>query len=136
MLLLLALGYSNFALHLIIGVAIAVLYIWLGVISFLGKTPHKAKYDPENGASGIALWMALTYFSSIPAGIIVTVASLFKFYSNDPKVINQVRRVMCIIGAVIGFAVYLYACANYSHCDEVLYTSIIGLLTKLIKGDL
>ena len=103
----------------------------------IGSVPkNKTKTNHTAGTNCIAILLALTYFSSLPAGVIVTIASFFKFYSIDPNVINRVKQVLCIIGTIIGIAIYVYALANYSHAAEAMYTSIIGLITKLIIGDL
>lgn len=101
---------------------------------------HEVK--PNTSSSGetgqIAFWMVLTYFFCAPAGGVVTIAYLLlnRFLSHKSNVVYKIMKVLCIIGTVIGLAIYTYAFVFYSHCDEAMYFSIIGLLTKLYIGDL
>lgn len=126
----------NFVPSLLCSITVAVLHIWLGALSFFGEVSYKATTDSESGRSRIAFWICLTYFTCIPAGMIVTAVRAFSFYSIDPAARNRVTKILSVVGTLVGVVIYIYAVANYSHCDEALYTSVIGLLTKLVIGDL
>lgn len=131
-----ALTTSQFIPSLLSALLIAVLYIWLGVISFLGERTHKAKANSGDGSGDILLWLCLAYLTCIPAGLVITIARIFHFYINDPVVVNKTTKILSIVGVIVGAVIYIYAVTHYSHCDEALYTSILGLLTKLAMGDL
>ena len=82
-----------------------------------------------------ALWIAFTYFWCIPAGVIVMLAHLILLPRiKDPAQFNRVIRYLCIAGSLVGAGIFLYAIMNYSHCEEAMYTSIIGLLSELLRN--
>lgn len=81
---------------------------------------------------GLAISFFFTYFFSFPAGIIATVAHFIcKAICKNKKLTNRISKVLCIIGSLVGIAIYFYALNNYSACKEALLTSVPGLLTEL-----
>ena len=93
---------------------------------------NKTNTKTHRTKSGLVIPFIFTYFFSFPAGIIVTVAHFIcKAICKNKKLTNRISKVLCIIGSLVGIAIYFYALNNYSACKEALLTSVPGLLTEL-----
>jgi len=83
----------------------------------------------------LILWNALTYFLCLPAGDVTTLAYFIgKPFSKDASLFHRIMKYLCMVGSLIGAVIYLYAVTHYSHCDEAMYFSIVGLITKIFMG--
>lgn len=78
----------------------------------------------------------LTAFLCCPAGLFITVLYfVVNPHTKNKKRFKKIIGILCAIGSLIGISILLCVAFRYSHLEEALYSSIIGLIIKVAMGD-
>lgn len=79
------------------------------------------------------LWLALAYIFCLPAAVFATIAFLFGVIGgNNLRRFYILTKYVCIIGSIVGGAVFVYALGSYDACSEAMWASLIGIICELI----